>query len=114
MNEIQQLTEKVEMLEARCQYLGEVFDALIYSLPDKQLFLELLKQKVKQNDANSLYDQSLSDRQQALVQPQPGFGGTDHAGLGQRLAAQRHHPKPLATIAPGFSQLPMGQRRGVQ
>ncbi len=68
MNEIQQLTEKVEMLEARCQYLGEVFDALIYSLPDKQLFLELLKQKVKQNDANSLYDQSLSDRQQALVQ----------------------------------------------
>lgn len=68
MNEIQQLTEKVETLEARCQYLGEVFDALIYSLPDKQLFLELLKQKVKQNDANSLYDRSLSDRQQALVQ----------------------------------------------
>lgn len=68
MNEIQQLTEKVEMLEARCQYLGEVFDALIYSLPDKQRFLELLTQKTKQHDANSLYDQSLSDRQQALVQ----------------------------------------------
>ncbi|MBO3702842.1 MAG: hypothetical protein J5W83_09910 [Candidatus Accumulibacter sp.] len=59
--------KELEMLSARCTYLGIVFSALLQALPDKGAFLASLQAEVQINDANSLYATSLSDRQQQTI-----------------------------------------------
>jgi hypothetical protein len=68
MTEIERITAKVEMLEARCIYLGIVCSAMLHAMPNKNELLMRLKEEVQMNDANSLYATSLSDRQQQAVQ----------------------------------------------
>lgn len=60
--------KELEMLSARCIYLGVVCSALIRALPNKDAFLASLQFVTQTNDANSLYATSLSDRQQQTIQ----------------------------------------------
>ncbi len=62
------ITAKIEMIEARCVYLGIVCSAILHAMPDKKEILMRLKDEVRMHDANSLYATSLSDRQQQSVQ----------------------------------------------
>ncbi len=68
MNELERITAKIEMIEARCIYLGVVCSAMLHAMPDKKELLMRLKDEVRMHDANSLYATSLSDRQQQAVQ----------------------------------------------
>ena len=68
MTDVERITAKVEMLEARCIYLGIVCSAMLHAMPNKNELLMRLKEEVQMNDANSLYATSLSDRQQQAVQ----------------------------------------------
>lgn len=68
MNEVERITAKIEMIEARCVYLGVVYSAMLHAMPDKKELLMRLKEEVRMHDANSLYATSLSDRQQQAVQ----------------------------------------------
>lgn len=67
MNEIGKLTASIEMLEARCQYLGIICSAMLHALPDKAEFLRLLERETQFQNANALYATSLSDRQREQI-----------------------------------------------
>ncbi len=68
MTDIERIAAKLEMLEARCVYLGVVCSAMLRAMPDNAALLAHLQAEVRMHDANSLYATSLSDRQQQLIQ----------------------------------------------